>query len=106
MSNLLRNASGQIMIDRAEANADIKKLKSAALLLFEAKSKLKREIGGMESTWQGDANAAFTGKIASLYNEMERAISSIDKTITAIEKTVEKYYQIDRQLAASILGGL
>ena len=98
-----RDESGKIVIDSNEADADIRKLKQAAAMLEEirAASWAAEEEG---SFWLGDARVSYDKKVSSIDGSVKIVLQAIQEAIEEIQKTVDKYKEIDKAMAAQFTG--
>jgi len=96
----LRDANGKIVIDSAEAAADIRNLKQARQALAEYQNKLTGARTTLRAVWTGRAFNAYNTKTNELVNDIGKAIDQIDLSIKSIEAAVARFQETDRALAA------
>ena len=101
MANL-RDANGTIVINSAEAQADIKNLTRAMNTLSKAKENIKKEKSKLDSSWEGRAKNAFDRKYNEINKEIDAMIERINVSIKAIQDVVAHYERVDRELKARI----
>ena len=95
----LRDSSGAIVIDEAEAEADIRRIESAKAKLNEAKELLKPgSIDGDKML--GAAHDALEEKLTHMSKDLTEWQNLCDKTIKYIRHVVAEYKRIDKEFAA------
>jgi uncharacterized protein YukE len=99
MANL-RNESGAIVINSAEAEADMRNLRNARTALENAKTRLRAEKTRLDSTWEGNAKIAFDNKYNEVIRRIDATVTAISASIKAIADTVAHYERIERNLVA------
>lgn len=98
------NASGQITIDEAAANADIQKIRNAITKLEDSKNSIGR-LKASASSMQGQTGTAIVEQCARLDAQVSGLIQKLNSSITYIRRTVEKYKEEDRLVAQKIRSG-
>ncbi len=98
------NASGQITIDEAAANADIQKIRNAITKLEDSKNSLNR-LKTSASSMQGLTGQAIVDQSVKLDKQIAALIEKLNTSASYIRKTVDKYREMDRQLAQKIKSG-
>ena len=94
----LRDSSGTIVIDEAEAEEDIRRVQQARDRLEEAKQYLApSSIDG--DRMYGSARDALEEKFIQMNKDLSEWEDFCDETISYIRMVVEEYQRIDREYA-------
>ena len=95
----LRDSSGAIVIDEAEAEADIRRIESAKAKLNEAKELLKP--GSIDNDKMfGATHDALEEQLTHMNKDLTEWQNLCDKTIKYIRYVVAEYKRIDKEFAA------
>jgi len=98
MANL-RDSEGRIVINSAEAQADIDQLTRARTALEEYRKTIVSSEMRLKMVWQGVSYNSYSTKTRELVRDIDRAIEQIDVSIKSIRDTVRTYQETDRRLA-------
>lgn len=98
------NAQGQVTIDAAAANADIRKIREAISKLEESQNSIQL-LSRSASAMQGQTGTAIVDQCRRLEKRVTDLKEQLNKTIVYIQKTVDKYRAEDRALANKIRSG-
>ena len=98
----LRDENGTIVIDSAEANADIANLNKAKQSLEAAKKKILDEKKKLPAVWQGGAYDTFVEKSDALVKSINDMIASIQAATKDISDTVAKYEEVEKRIVAAL----
>jgi len=101
MANL-RNANGVVVINSAEAQADINNLRRARTALENARRDLISEQSRLNPNWEGSAKVGFDIVHRELLRGIDSTIASISASMRAISEVVALYERTDRAFAAAI----
>ena len=91
-------------IDEAAANADIQKIRNAITKLEDSKNSLNR-LKTSASSMQGLTGQAIVDQSVKLDKQIAALIEKLNTSASYIRKTVDKYREMDRQLAQKIKSG-
>lgn len=92
----LRDANGQIVINEAEAEADIRKIEQAKARLLEARRLLDPKNIDAEQML-GETRDALEEKYAKINKDITNWEDKCSATIKYIRSVVENYKRIDRE---------
>ncbi len=95
----LRDASGTIVIDEAEAEEDIRRVEQARASLEEAKQYLDPASIDTERMY-GQTRDALEEQFMRMNKDLAEWEEFCDSTISYIRHVVEEYQRIDREYAA------
>lgn len=95
----LRDASGTIVIDEAEAEEDIRRVEQARASLEEAKQYLDPASIDTERMF-GQTRDALEEQFIRMNKDLAEWEEFCDATISYIRHVVEEYQRIDREYAA------
>ena len=98
MANL-RDSEGRIVINSAEAQADINQLTRAKGALESYKSVIRTAETRLRMVWEGTSYNSYSTKTRELVRDIDRAIEQIDVSIRSIRDAVRNYQETDRRLA-------
>lgn len=96
-----RDEDGNITIDEVAANSDIRKLRASMEKLKEASNAIAQFIAQAENG-EGSTTNAMIEKANAIMNKIKWVMGLMEEVINLIQKTVSKYQEIDRQIAAKI----
>ena len=88
---------GLIMIDEVEASEDIKKLKSALVVMEDALNILNN-IVNINGAFKGDTAIAIDTASAELIKKVNEQKTGIENTIEQINSLINKYRAIDMNI--------
>ena len=94
----LYDMNQNVTIDEDAANRDIRRINQALPSLQEAKASLERVREEGNQT-KGETGKAIVEKSTELIRRIDRLISSLEETSILLKRTVEKYQEIDENLA-------
>ncbi len=100
----LRNSSGKIVIDEAEAEADIKKLEQINAKLEEAEDLLSPVHFDFERL-RGETSAALKDLYFKFFKEFRTSEDQCRTTANFIKAVVNKYKNLDREYAEKARNG-
>ena len=95
----LRDSSGTIVIDEAEAEEDIRRIQQAKERLDEAKQYLSPSSIDSDRMY-GAVRDALEEKFTQMNKDLSEWENFCDETISYIRRVVEEYQRIDREYAA------
>lgn len=98
-----KDANGKITIDDEAAAADVKRL-SEAIEHFDIVLSMINEMESMTAGFKGNSLTALTESYLILRTKVQALKQDSADTIDTINRVVEKYHEIDRQLKALIEG--
>lgn len=98
------NASGQVTIDEAAANADIQKMRGAIEKLEASKNSISR-MRASASSMRGETGSAIVEQCTRLERQLQSLTENLNASIRYIRSTVEKYAEEDRMVAQQIRSG-
>lgn len=96
-----RDEDGNITIDEAAANSDIRKLRASMEKLKEASNAITQFTAQAENG-EGSTTVAMIEKANAIMNKIKWVMDLIEDVINMIQRAVAKYQEIDRQIAAKI----
>ena len=98
------NEQGQVTIDEDAANGDISKIRQAITKLEDSQKSI-RQLKATASSIHGLTGQAIEEQCSRLDTKVEALITKLKGSINFIQKTVEKYKEEDRLLAAKYRAG-
>lgn len=96
-----RDENGNITIDEAAANADIRKLQQSMEKLKEASNAIT-QFNAQAQTGEGRTTDAMIEKATAILKKIQWAVNLIESVINLIRKTVNDYRELDQQIAAKM----
>ena len=93
--------NGRITIDQDAAAKDIKRLRESAQVLKDSRAairNLKNKAGELE----GQMSTAILEKAQAMDKRLTQMIDKMEETASYIQKTVNKYEQLDREIKRAI----
>ncbi len=88
---------GEIIIDPAAAEADVKCINQAIEILYSSLNSLK-SVSNTASSIQGETGIAIVEKSNQMVNRINELIRQLQETTSLIDKVVNEYYERQRNL--------
>lgn len=96
-----RDENGNITIDEAAANSDIRKLRQSLEKLKEASNAITQFTTQAENG-EGSTTDAMIEKANAIMNKIKWVMNLIEEVIDLIQKAVAKYQELDQKIAAKM----
>lgn len=96
-----KDSSGKITIDSADVQNDIRRINGAISDLQKSENAIKRVIEHANEG-KGKTNDAIIAKAGELKKRISDEINSLESTKEFMNRTVEKYERIDREIKERI----
>lgn len=93
--------SGRITIDEQAAARDIKRLRESAQVLKDSRAAI-RSLKSKAGELEGQMSAAILEKAQAMEKRLTQMIDKLEETASYIQKTVNKYEQLDREIKRAI----
>ena len=100
----LRDSSGKIVIDEAEAEADAKKIEQARAKLEEARNLLDKSKLDHERM-RGETLTSLENIFSNMAKNFQTWEEHCDLTVKYIRSVVSKYQRLDREYAQRVKNG-